>query len=194
MLNISKGNPWVFWPNSICDTFPENPANKLLTSENNFTINLDFSYKEGNQKQKTIFALLPCYTGLDIHDTFSVFTVSYKKKTEHYTLPGMINPDEKNRLVFKHRIKEGIYLYINDILVLSENLNSHELGFDNNPHIIFGAGNFPRNNFNLNYVDLDLYKFEILVNNNLLAKHDFKDFIFDKSVDITDNCNFIHKI
>ena len=36
--------------------------------------------------------------------------------------------------------------------------------------------------------------FEILVNNNLLAKHDFKDFIFDKSVDITDNCNFIHKI
>ena len=77
---------------------------------------------------------------------------------------------------------------------MSENLNSHELGFDNNPHIIFGAGNFPRNNFNLNYVDLDLYKFEILVNNNLLAKHDFEDFIFDKSVDITDNCNFIHKI
>ena len=38
MLHISKGSPWVFWPNHICDTFPINPANKHLRGDKNFTL------------------------------------------------------------------------------------------------------------------------------------------------------------
>ena len=34
MLEIKKGEPWIFWPSSICDTFPINPANKKLNFEN----------------------------------------------------------------------------------------------------------------------------------------------------------------
>lgn len=194
MLSIRKGQPWIFWPSSICDTFPINPANKLLTGDFTFTIDMDITLLDDSPKQKSIFCLLPCYTGLDVHSDFMVLTVSYKRKTEHYTLPVMLETEEKTNIRFNHIKGNGIYLYINDILVLSENLNGHELGVDSSPHIIFGAGNFPRNNFNLNYTDFDMHKFYVYHENELVAKHDFEKYIFDKSVDLTDNCNFIHKI
>ena len=51
------------------------------------------------------------------------------------------------------------------------------LGFDENPHIIFGAGNFPKNNFNLNYTDIDLHEFKLTVNDEILSHHTFEKFI-----------------
>ena len=33
MLKLNKGEPWVFWPSSICDTFPENPGNRILRGD-----------------------------------------------------------------------------------------------------------------------------------------------------------------
>ena len=43
MLEIRKGNPWIFWPSSICDTFPLDPANKKLNGKFSFTLDIDFA-------------------------------------------------------------------------------------------------------------------------------------------------------
>ncbi len=53
MLKINKGEPWVFWPSSICDTFPEKPANLLLSGEHDFEFELTFILKDNSQDQKT---------------------------------------------------------------------------------------------------------------------------------------------
>ena len=73
-------------------------------------------------------------------------------------------------------------------------MGGKELGYDESPHIIFGAGNFPKNGFNLNYTDFNLHEFKLEVDGELVSHHTFEKFIHDKSYDITDNCNFIHKL
>jgi hypothetical protein len=35
---------------------------------------------------------------------------------------------------------------------------------------------------------------EIFKDGDLICQHDFKEFVFGKYVDVTGNCNFIHKI
>ena len=62
------------------------------------------------------------------------------------------------------------------------------------PHIIFGAGNFPKNGYNLNYTDIELYEFKVTQEDKLLCHHTFEEYIYDKSVDLTGDCNFINKI
>ena len=73
-------------------------------------------------------------------------------------------------------------------------MKNKTLGYSESPHIIFGAGNFPKNNFNLNYTDFDLHEFKLSVDGELVSHHTFEKFIHDKSFDLTENCNFIHKV
>lgn len=70
----------------------------------------------------------------------------------------------------------------------------NKLASDDISHIIFGAGNFPKNDFNLNYFPVILHNVEIVKEKELISKHDFEIFIHDKSLDLTNNCNFIYKI
>ena len=62
MLEIRKGNPWIFWPSSICDTFPINPANKRLNGNHSFTMELDITLLDNSKSKKTIFSILPMYS------------------------------------------------------------------------------------------------------------------------------------
>ena len=57
MLEIRKGNPWIFWPSSICDTFPLDPANKKLNGKFSFTLDIDFTLLDDTECKKTIFSL-----------------------------------------------------------------------------------------------------------------------------------------
>ena len=194
MLSISKGNPWLFWPSSICETFPENPANIMLSGEYNFEIQLSFVLRDHSIDQKTIFALVPHYTGLDLYKDQTVFTVTYEDKARYYRLPRTIIPDVTTNIKIKHKVKEHFKIFINNDEVVSESLKDKILGKCPHPHIIFGAGNFPKNNFNLNYTDIDLLRFSLFQNDSLLADHFFEERIFDKYVDVTGNLNFIHKV
>ena len=54
MLKINKGEPWLFWPSSICDTFPTNPSNLLLSGEHSFEFSFDFILRDSSDIQKTI--------------------------------------------------------------------------------------------------------------------------------------------
>ena len=194
MLKISKGEPWLFWPSSICETFPEKPANLILSGEYNFEVELSFILRDYSDKQKTIFALVPHYTGLDLYKDQIVFTVTYEDKARYYRLPRIFTPDITTNIRIEHKVKEHFKIFIDKEEVVSESLSDKSLGKCPHPHIIFGAGNFPKNNFNLNYTDIDLLRFSLFQNGSLLADHFFEERIFDKYVDITGNLNFIHKV
>ena len=194
MLELKKSNPWIFWPSSICDTFPVNPADKHLGGGSNFDLTLEFTLKDESKEQKTLFCILPHYTGLDLHEDFMVFTVSFQEKTEYFKLPLLIVPNEYTKLRVVHRVNQYLNLFINSAMVLNVNFGANTWKTDGSPHIILGSGNFPRNGFNLNYTEYNLHSFELKVEEELVANHKFEEFIFDKSVDLTDNCNFLHKI
>jgi hypothetical protein len=194
MLKINKGEPWVFWPSNICDTFPEKPANLLLSGEHNFEFELNFILRDNSQDQKTIFTIVPHYTGLDLYKDQTVFTVTFADKARYYRLPTIMPTDKPINIRIEHKVKQYFKIFIDKEEVVSESLEDKVLGKCPYPHIIFGAGNFPKNNFNLNYTDIDLLRFSLFQNGDLLADHFFEEIIFDKYVDITGNLNFIHKV
>jgi hypothetical protein len=195
MLNIKEGNPWVLWPNHICDTFPEYPATKQLTGENNFVLSINMIVNKVEGVIGTLFTLLPHYTALDIYEGRLLFTLMNKLgETNYDELPHPIFDGVQLKVRIEHVAKEKIEIFISQRLVLSLDLTEKGFAIEDNPHIIFGAGNFPKNGFNLNYTDISLQEFKIEQDGNLLCHHLFEEFIFDKSVDITGNCNFINKI
>jgi len=196
MLKLKKGEPWVFWPSSICDTFPENPGNKVLRGDCYFEFEIKFTLNELSNERMTLFSLLPKYTGLDIHPNGQgmTFVCTTESTTEYVELPMLVNIGKETTIKLKHLPKDNLSLFINGTKVYEEDLTNKVFGIDSSPHIIFGAGNFPKNNFNLNYVDLDLHEFILKGIIGTLSHHIFEEFIFDKSIDISGNLNFIHKI
>lgn len=195
MLHIQPGNPWLFWPNHICDTFPEQPANKFLTGNMEFELYVDLKINKVHDVIGTLFTLLPHYTAMDIYNGRLLFTLMYEdKETKYWDLPFSIYDGINLKINWIHQPKKHFSIFINKNKVHEVDLTEKSFNSELNPHIIFGAGNFPKNGFNLNYVDIELNEFKILHNNKLHCHHQFKEYIFDKSVDITDNCNFINKI
>jgi hypothetical protein len=195
MLSISKGNPWLFWPSHICDTFPENPANKVLTGYSSFDLFVDLKVNKVQGEIGTLFTLLPHYTAMDIYDGRLLFTLMNSfNKTKFYDLPVALFDGIRLKIHWKHVAKKSFTVFINNNECISIDLEENGFASSPDPHIIFGAGNFPKNDFNLNYVDIDLFNFSIEQNNKLICNHEFNNYIFDKSVDLTGNCNFINKI
>jgi len=195
MLNIKEGNPWVFWPSHICDTFPENPANKILTGNEPFEVYVDMVVKKTEGVIGTLFTLLPHYTAMDIYEGRVLFTMMDEdRKTTYWDLPFALFDNARMRIQWKHVPNKSFDVFINERPVYSVDLTEKSFAHDSDPHIIFGAGNFPKNGYNLNYTEIELREFKVIQNNELLCHHEFNDFIFDKSVDLTDNCNFMNKL
>lgn len=194
MLKISKGEPWLFWPSSVCDTFPENPANLLLSGDQSFEFNFEFILRDNSLNQKTIFTIVPRYTGLDLFPNETVITITFEDKARYYRLPTIIEVGVLTKIRFDHKPKKYFKVFINNQEVVNETLEDKVFGLSKFPHVIIGAGNFPKNDFNLNYTEYDLLRFSVFQDGNILADHFFEEQIFDKFVDVTDNLNFIHKI
>jgi len=194
MLHIKEGNPWLFWPSHICGTFPENPANKILTGNQEFELFVDVKLNKTEGVVGTLFTLLPHYTAMDIYKGRLLFTMMNEDKvTTCWDIPQPLYDDLRLRILWKHIPNQSFTVFINSREVQRVDLKEKSFAIENDPHIIFGAGNFPKNNFNLNYTDIELYEFKV-TQNELLCHHTFEEYIFDKSVDITDNCNFINKM
>lgn len=193
MLRIDSGSPWIMWPDSIVDNFIENPANKVFDSEKDFTFKSVFSLPKDITGKSTLFSKLPSYFGIDLEIDGMTFIVSYEPGCTNYThVKYNWQVGKEYELVIVRKEKE-LYFFVNRENILNFTLRD-KLASDNTSHIIFGAGNFPKNGFNLNYLDVDLQKLQIFQENALIAEHDFDVFIHNKSFDKTENCNFIHKI
>lgn len=195
MLEIRKQHPWILWPDSICNTFPDNPANRLLNGNHEYTIEVSLILKEINENRVTLFCILPEFLSIDIEGENSIFSYTTNSETKYITFPSSLFISEiLTKITIKYTPEKYIKLFINNIMVLDISILGQKISYDPSPHLIFGAGNFPKNNFNLNYSEYDLYEFKISDKDRLVCHHTFEKFIYDKSFDLTDNCNFIHKI
>lgn len=194
MIDIKKGFPWVFWPSSICDTFPENPGNKILSGDQYFKLTFRLTLKDSSKEQKTLFAIVPRFTGLDLYEDKMILTVTCEDGPIYTNLPLQILPEKETEISVEHIPKENFRLFIDNKVIHEVDLKEKVFGLADNPHILIGAGNFPKNNFNLNYTEFNLHEFILEDKNKVISHHKFEEFIFDKSVDITGNCNFIHKL
>ncbi len=192
MLKIEEGSPWAMWPNNLVDNFIDNPANKVFDHEGNFMFNLIFELLEPITKKSCLFAKLPSYLGIDLdHDGISFLFTRNKKTDYRFTKYTWEVGVSYNLVIVK--VKDQIGLSLNGATLVNLDVKE-KLDGDNNSHLVFGAGNFPRNGFNLNYMNLLLHRLVISRDSEIVAEHDFDTFIHNKSFDKTGNCNFIHKI
>lgn len=193
MLKITKGNPWVMWPDSLVENFIKDPANKILDYNGNFDFRLIFELPSLVKTKSTLFSKLPSYFGVDIEEYGLTFIISETNRESKYKFSDFTwEIDKKYQLNIQKR-GNSLTLSIDDNQII-EHVIETELSSDNISHIIFGAGNFPKNNFNLNYIDVTLHEFEIKKEDSIMCSHKFETFIHNKSFDETGNCNFIHKI
>jgi hypothetical protein len=193
MLKIKEGEPWIMWPNILGQKFIKDPANRIFDYDGDFSFRLTFELNSTITKKSTLFAKLPSYFGVDLEEYGILLIITdNKSKTEYLTCNFQWEPEKKYDLLIT-KSQEVITLYIN-----GEALNLYfiedKLASDENSHIIFGAGNFPKNDFNLNYLDVTLHELEIIREEETISKHVFEEFIHGKSYDLTDNCNFLHQI
>lgn len=193
MLRIEQGKPWVMWPNSLVDNFIEFPANRILDYSGDFKIQITFELEKIVNQKSTLFAKLPSYFGIDLEEKgISLLVTPHGKLTKYIFAEFLWELNVIYNLVIdKHN--NIITILVNSKPLITFTIED-KLSSDTNSHIILGAGNFPENDFNLNYLEVVLHKFYILKDNNLISKHNFNTFIHNKSFDETENCNFIHKI
>ena len=200
MLKIEKGEPWILWPNYICDGIIDYPAGRILDGDSNFTFELEFQVDtEIVEGKGTVFAKLPSYFGLDVTPNgFQLLIPEWDETSEEFKV---ITVDNLNKLDIYNKntikieyIDSVLRIYLGGDEVFTNDYLYTGLPTDNNSHIIFGAGNFPKNGFNLNYITLKLFNLHIYKDTNLISHHKFDKFIHNKSYDYSETGNFIHKI
>ena len=193
MLRIKEGEPWVMWPNNIVPNFINYPANRIFDFDGNFVFKIIFELDKPIINKSTLFSKLPSYFGVDLESNGITFILSdINGFTQYHFNDYTWEIDKRYELIIKKN-GNSISYYINNILLLNIFIEN-KLSEDDNSHIIFGAGNFPKNNYNLNYFSLILHEIEIKKEGVVICKHDFKKIIHNKSFDLTNNCNFINKI
>lgn len=193
MLKIEKGKPWIMWPNNMVANFIDFPANQIFDYDGNFDFMLIFKLCTPIDVKSTLFAKLPTYFGIDLekNGVTLIYCDIDKKPTYRYTTFNW-EIDKKYRLNIK-KTDDILGMYIDDLLVFQEML-PNKLGGDINSHIIFGAANFPKNGFNLNYLDVILETLHINKEGEHICSHNFDTEIHGKCYDHTNNCNFINQI
>jgi hypothetical protein len=193
MLKIKEGEPWIMWPNILGQKFIKDPANHIFDHEGEFSFRLVFELEEPITKKSTLFAKLPSYFGIDLEDYGILLIVTNNSgKTEYLTCNFQWEINKKYNLLITKE-EDAVTVYI-DGNALTLYFIEDKLAADPNSHIIFGAGNFPKNGFNLNYLGVTLHELEIIRDTETISKHAFEEFIHGKSYDLTDNCNFLHQI
>ena len=191
MLSIRNKDLWCFWPTRVCVEFFDLPGNAVISGQYNFKLELDFAVKGIHGDKATIFSILPIYTTLNYYNEhMSNVDVHTKDGMKWNDIKEVIKLNKKHKVTITNVANGAITIEIDNKVVFEGEGFSEE----NDPQLIFGGGNFPYNEESLNYSDLDLYEFKLYKDEELISHHKFEEYIYDKSVDLTDNCNFIFKL
>lgn len=193
MLKINKGEPWLMWPDILVANFIDFPANKIFDHDGDFKFTIIFESDEIIEEKSTLFSKLPSYFGIDLEPSHVTLIFNEENKKVKYLRANVtITPNIKNEIkIIKRGMELSVHLNGDQIITheLIQNLKKNA-----ESHIIFGSGNFPENNFNLNYFSFILHYLSVEKDGVLIAEHTFEKYIHNKSFDLTGNCNFIHKI
>lgn len=194
MTNIKVDETWVLWPTKICPSFHDLAGNQLMSGNKNFTAELDFKINKVNGERGTILSINPNYFVLHYYNEYlsAVHMANNDSPSHnvHVDIPYIIKIGERYNLKIVNLDSSDFFVYINDRKVVS----TQNFVKTDDPQIFIGSETFPWNSPDLNSCDMDLYRFKLYHNDILVCDHDFNNIIHNKFVDLTNNCNFIHKL
>lgn len=214
---IKETEPWLLWPDTTSFEINTGKISEVFEGVSDFTLAMRLKILSNEPNKRTIFAKLPNYCGIDVesNNTPLLILKLFKENEElsRYISCNYEIDTEFNWLVYRYSISKRIVeVLVNDIIVIEYKLeDDEELTSGVEPHIIFGAGNFPKNGFNLNYCSYDFdflmisksykqfkeiikIKNERLLDESIVGLYDFERHTDYKVYDLSENCNFIHKI
>ena len=76
---------------------------------------------------------------------------------------------------------------------LKINMKGRNFKYEVEPFIVLAGDNIPERSDKEHFTGVTFHELKLYSNERLLSHHTFDEFIHDKSVDKTGNCNFIHK-
>jgi hypothetical protein len=187
----------VLWPSSICSSFYDLPANQVISGDKHFKFELEFKINEVSKntgERGSIISINPNYFVLhyynDVVSAIHMSTDGRKRHNVHEDIYRTIKIGQVHKLKIENIDFSSFNVYIDDKKVLS----TQNFNVTNNPQVFIGSETFPTASQDLNSCDMDLYDFKLYHDDKLIAHHDFNNIIHNKFVDLTNNCNFIHKI
>lgn len=197
MTNIKINEILSLWPTNICESFYDVPGNHIISGDKDFTFELDFKINkvsENSGERGTIISINPNYLVLHYYNenlsAIHMSTNGSETHNLHQDLTNIIKIGKTYNLKITNIDSSHFNVYINGDNVLStENFN-----ITKDPQILFGSETFSSDEPELNACDIDLFNFKLYHGERLISHHDFKTIIHNKFVDLTDNCNFIHKL
>lgn len=217
-MEIKEGHPWLLWPDSVSFNINKGDIMRTFEGESDFTLSMRLQLLSKHTEKKTIFAKLPNYVGVDLIENTNQFLLILNLDKEgeqswHYLSSDFKLDYEYHFLTLRYSLEtNNIQLLLDDFIVIEYQLQDNEkLSSEDQSHIIFGSGNFPKNKFNLNYTsyntDFLMITKEYLTFDQIkdsyqsdrptkktVGFYDFKEKTDYKIYDKTGNCNFIHKI
>lgn len=197
MTNIKTNEIWALWPTNICPSFYDVAGNQVISGDNDFSFELDFKINEVSKNsgdRGTIISINPNYFVFHYYNenlsAIHMATNGSETHNIHQDIPNLIKLGETFNLKVVNVDSSSFNVYINGNIVLSTN----NFNTTNDPQIFFGSETFSIDEPDLNACDLDLYSFKLYHWDKLISNHDFNNIIHNKFVDLTNNCNFIHKL
>lgn len=192
MVTTTGTKPWILDPNSICSTFPENPVNSYLNSNNNWSISLTCELNTLTGDDMTIFCILPHYLGLDIHKKTPYISITYVKSGNvFYELPFNYVEKRKDKYTIEHSTSKGVSFYLNDSLIFNSPIKEQIKSEPRQISIVGSNTSYTEKEAARNS-DLILHSYEVYVDNVLLSDNDFSNTIMNKTIDRTGNLNFLY--
>ena len=216
---IESGQPWLLWPDTVSYGINKGNIGEVFEGGNDFTLNMRVKILTKGPQKRTLLAKLPNYMGLDVEKDNNnlLFICNFLENGEVNAEYLFINHElgwDWNFITIRyHQSFNYIDILINDIVVLEKKLKEgQKLSVGKDPHMLFGSGNFPHNNFNLNYCEFEIdhlviaknylsykeiksiYETKDVNEKDVVCLYDFNEKSEFKIYDFTGNCNFIHKI
>ena len=191
MIDISRKNPWLFWPNSICPSFSNTPASDTLMGDKYYKLEITFEYTPGNKKD--LFGIVPNYTGFSVVDNRVFLGIGYHDQDDWFAIDYFLKPNTKYTVTFIHEPNDYLEVFIDSESIYKVNLKERPLAVMDNPQMFIGAAYWPTKDES-DEIDYRLHELKIFNAERLISHHTFQKFIHSKSYDLTDNCNFIHRL
>ena len=197
MKNIKTSDTWVLWPTKICPSFFELGGNQVISGKYNFSFEFDFKINEiskNSGERGTILSINPNYFVLHYYNenlsAIHMSTEGSETHNVHEDIRDIVKIGKVHKLKVENIDFTNFNVYIDNKKVLS----THNFNHTNDPQIFFGSETFPWGSPDLNSCDMDLINFKLYHEDTLISHHDFNNIIHNKFVDLTNNCNFIHKL
>lgn len=215
---IKNGEPWLMWPNMVSYGINTGEIGKTFEGDTDFTLSMNITILTKSNEKRTIFAKLPNYVGLDIetenNNLMLILNLDKNGETKwEYIVSDVQIGYNPVQLTFRfNKQKRLLEVITNDTIAIEYQLkDDEELSIGYEPHLIFGAGNFPKNAYNLNYCSYNIdflliskeyksiseiynIKDNLTIDKSIVGLYDFKEHTNYKIYDLSENCNFLHKI